>query len=89
MLKLENWFWCDLCGCRSYVYDCDCYGSICNGGGCKKCENQRKLAKEAEVNGTAPSIESLKEIFKDSVKDETIETVFSKSIDAVIYEEKK
>lgn len=59
-LKEENWFWCDLCECRSYHYDCECHGTTCNAGGCEKCDCLYELAKEAERNGTAPSEESLK-----------------------------
>lgn len=41
-LKEENWFYCDVCDCVSYRYDCDCNGTACNAHGCGECSQPLK-----------------------------------------------
>ena len=60
VLKKENWFWCDLCMCISYLYECECHATSCNCGGCEKCRPLHELVKIAEDNGNHPTEEECK-----------------------------
>lgn len=59
MLKRENWFWCPGCERISYDFKCECLGTLCNGGGCIKCDRVWKEANQAVNNNTCPSVEDL------------------------------
>lgn len=67
-LNIENWKWCEICNCITYINDCDCAGSLCNGGGCCDCDWQYALAKKALEIGDHPSKESLQRIVIDNYK---------------------
>ena len=43
IIKPENWFWCDLCRCVSYNYECECHATSCNAAGCDKCAPTQKI----------------------------------------------
>lgn len=67
----ENWFWCNLCECISYNFQCSCHGSYCNCGGCDKCLPLRNLVKEAIKNNNHIPVGFLKE--KEKYESEQIE----------------
>jgi hypothetical protein len=56
-IKPENWFWCDLCECVSYNYECECHGSWCNAGGCDKCHELRMMLERLHDLNMFPSKE--------------------------------
>lgn len=68
-LKEENWFYCDVCDCVSYRYDCDCSGTACNAHGCDKCKPQWGVVSEAIEHGNHPSTEKLVREVIDNYKD--------------------
>lgn len=80
-LKPEDWHWCELCRCRSYSRDCECYGSTCNGGGCPECRPYFEAARQAVENNTAPSVDICKANSAASVdgkEEELLRKIFGK-----------
>ena len=53
-LKEENWKYCDLCDTITYITQCECKSSLCNGGGCHKCELILAEAENALWTGNTP-----------------------------------
>ena len=57
-IKLENWFYCELCRTVAYKFEC-CGNTSCNGSGCKACSDLWEYVHELIDNGEAPPQESL------------------------------
>jgi len=53
IFKKENWFFCELCDCVAYRFEC-CSNTSCNGGGCEICDSAHSL-----IQASAPPREGL------------------------------
>ena len=56
-INSDNWFWCDVCENVSYIYGCECHGSLCNAGGCDKCHELSEAIRELVRLDMIPSKE--------------------------------
>ena len=84
-LNIDNWKWCEICETITYLYDCDCAGSLCNCGGCCDCDWQRNLAMEALKSGNHPTEESLKRIVIDNYKNYIISEKYNNTEDLMLH----
>lgn len=63
-IKLDQWFWCDVCNERA-IYCFSCGQTSCSGPGCKKCQNDFMRVGLLRKLGIAPTenIPSVLEFF--------------------------
>lgn len=61
MIKKENWFYCDVCDTLSYDTKCECLSTLCNAGGCDKCDLILREVDAAICSGCYPSIDEIKD----------------------------
>lgn len=66
--KYKNcWKWCTLCRCPTVIYTC-CGNTICNGGGCNKCDETYEETNEIIRNKLAPTIDQIVNAIEDQRK---------------------